>query len=42
MACIAGCPTEAIEYGTITQTKEKYHFRKYSHVAKDLQAQKKE
>lgn len=29
MACICNCPTEAIEYGTITQTKVKYHIRKY-------------
>ena len=41
MACIAGCPTEAIEYGTITQRKEKYHFQKYSHVAKELRGQTK-
>lgn len=32
MACIANCPTEAIEYGNITQTKEKYRFQKYAHV----------
>ena len=32
MACIGNCPTEAIEYGTITQTKEKYNFGKYRHV----------
>ena len=36
MACICSCPVEAIEYGNITQNKEKYHFRKYSHVAKEL------
>ena len=39
MACIAGCPTEAIEYGTITPRKEKYPFQKYSHVAKELRGQ---
>lgn len=32
MACIGNCPTEAIEYGTITQTKEKYNFGKYRYV----------
>ena len=29
MACICNCPTEAIEYGDVTQKKEKYHIRKY-------------
>lgn len=37
MACIANCPTEAIEYGTITQSKEKYRFQKYAHVVQELQ-----
>ena len=32
MACIGNCPTEAIEYGTITQNKERYNFGKYKHV----------
>ena len=32
MACIGNCPVEAIEYGNITQTKEKYNFGKYRHV----------
>jgi ferredoxin len=36
MACIGNCPTEAIEYGTISQTKEKYRFAKYAHVVKEL------
>lgn len=36
MACICNCPTEAIDYGTITQKKEKYNFGKYRHVVKDL------
>ena len=36
MACIANCPTEAIEYGTISQTKEKYRFSKYAHVVQEL------
>ena len=35
MACIANCPTEAIEYGTITQDKERYTFGKYKHVVED-------
>ena len=34
MACIGNCPTEAIEYGTITQHKEKFSFGKYSYVVK--------
>lgn len=34
MACIGNCPTEAIEYGTITQKKEKYNFGKYRYVVK--------
>lgn len=29
MACILNCPFEAIEYGNITQTKEKYNIKKY-------------
>lgn len=33
MACIGNCPTEAIEYGCITQGKEKYNFSKYSYAA---------
>lgn len=37
MACIGNCPTEAIEYGTITQGKEKYRFSKYAHVVRELQ-----
>lgn len=41
MACIGNCPKEAIEYGTITQAKEKYNFGKYSHVAKALSEQEK-
>lgn len=32
MACIGNCPTRAIEYGTITQTKEQYNFGKYRYV----------
>lgn len=34
MACIANCPTEAIEYGTISQGKERYRFDRHSHVVK--------
>ena len=29
MACILNCPFEAIEFGSITQTKEKYNIRHY-------------
>jgi len=32
MACIGNCPVEAIEYGNITQNKEKYNFGKYRYV----------
>ena len=35
MACIGNCPTEAIEYGSITQNKEKYNFGKYRHVVSE-------
>ena len=40
MACIGNCPKEAIEYGTITQSKEKYNFGKYDYIVKKLSAQK--
>ena len=40
MACIANCPTNAIEYGNITQDKERYTFGKYSYVVKDLKEEK--
>ena len=36
MACIGNCPARAIEYGTISQSKEQYNFGKYSYVTKDL------
>lgn len=36
MACIGNCPTQAIEYGTITQNKEQYNFGKYRYVVNDL------
>ncbi len=42
MACIGNCPTEAIEYGAITQKKERYNFGKYRYVAEQLSAQEKE
>ncbi len=32
MACIANCPKESIEYGNITQGKERYLFKKYKNV----------
>ena len=35
MACIANCPTNAIEYGEITKDKERYNFKKYSYVVKE-------
>jgi len=35
MACIGNCPVEAIEYGNITQKKEKYNFGKYRYITKD-------
>ena len=37
MACIGNCPTEAIEYGSITQKKEKYNFGKHRHVLNTLE-----
>jgi formate hydrogenlyase subunit 6/NADH:ubiquinone oxidoreductase subunit I len=40
MACICNCPTEAIEYGTISQGKEKYNFGKYSYVVKETSTPK--
>ncbi|MBQ3203990.1 MAG: EFR1 family ferrodoxin [Alistipes sp.] len=36
MACIGNCPTEAIEYGNITQSKEKYNIGKYRHITDAL------
>ena len=36
MACIGNCPTQAIEYGTVTQGKEPYNFGKYRYVAEEL------
>ena len=39
MACIANCPTGAIEYGKITQNKERYTFKKYRYVVKALNEQ---
>ena len=41
MACIGNCPTEAIEYGSITQSKEKYNFGKYRHVVNEATQQNK-
>ena len=35
MACIGNCPTDAIEYGNMTQGKERYIFKKYSYAVKD-------
>ena len=39
MACIGNCPVEAIEYGTISQSKEKYNFGKYRYVVQSLSEQ---
>ena len=36
MACIGTCPTEAVEYGNITQDKEKYSIYKYNDFLKTL------
>ncbi len=35
MACIANCPTNAIEYGNITKDKDRYTFKKYEYLLKD-------
>ena len=35
MACIGNCPTDAIEYGNMTQGKERYVFKKYSYTVKN-------
>ncbi len=35
MSCIQNCPAEAIEYGQITQRKNRYRFEKYRYVLKD-------
>jgi len=37
MACISNCPTDAIQYGKITQDKQRYTFSKYDYVIKDKQ-----
>lgn len=38
MACIANCPTNAIEYGNVTQGKERYVFSKYRYVTDEIKA----
>ena len=35
MSCIQNCPVDAIEYGRITQKKDRYRFEKYRYVLKD-------
>ena len=35
MSCIQNCPTEAIEYGKITQKKKRYIFRKFQYASKN-------
>ena len=37
MACIGNCPTQAIEYGEISQKKEQYNFGKYKYVVDKLE-----
>ena len=37
MACIGNCPTQAIEYGTITKEKEQYNFGKYRYTVDSKQ-----
>lgn len=37
MACIANCPVNAIQYGNITQKKERYIFSKYKYVVKNIE-----
>ena len=37
MACISNCPTDAIQYGKITQDKQRYTFSKYNYVIKEKQ-----
>ncbi len=32
MACIGNCPVNSIEYGNVTQNKERYIFKKYRYV----------
>ena len=39
MACISNCPTEAIEYGNITQKKFKYTFNKFKARDKKLNSE---
>ena len=34
MSCIQNCPTEAIQYGRITQKKDRYRFEKYRYASK--------
>ena len=36
MSCIQNCPTEAIEYGTVTQKKNRYQFSRYAGVLEPL------
>lgn len=40
MACIANCPTKAIQYGKITKEKERYTFKKYKYVVKNIEDEK--
>lgn len=36
MACIANCPVNAVEYGTLTKDKERYTLKKYQYVIDEL------
>ena len=36
MACIGNCPTNAIEYGTVTREKGKYNFEEYRHFLNEI------
>lgn len=35
MACIGGCPTESVEYGSVTKERGKYSFKKYKYLLDD-------
>ena len=39
MACIANCPVKAIQYGNITQNKERYTFGQYKYVIDQIDKQ---
>jgi len=41
MACIGNCPVKAIQYGKITQNKERYTFNKYKYVVQNIEEKNK-